>query len=248
MATSKPALKRRAFISYARKDGAATAQRLSELLREAECEVWLDTVDIRGGASWSKEIEGALNDCDVLVAVLTPASYVSEICRAEQMWALDEGKLVIPVLAVAGTPVPIHLKSRNWRRFPEQQAELLADIASEAGVVTPADRPLRYDTVPNLPQNYLVRAQHLAGLRDLVFTEGAGANIAVTALAGMGGIGKTVLATALCRDVVVQRAFPGWNRLDHDRARVGWRPGHAHARGGACAGRRPQRLRQSVGV
>jgi hypothetical protein len=87
----------------------------------------------------------------VLVTVLTPASYVSEICRAEQMWALDEGKLVIPVLAVAGTPVPIHLKSRNWRRFPEQQAELLADIATEPAAVAPTARPLRYDTVPNLP-------------------------------------------------------------------------------------------------
>ena len=200
--------KRRVFISYSRKDGALAAERLSEVLREAGCEVWLDTANIRGGASWSKEIERALNDCDVLVAVMTPASFVSEICRAEQMWALDEGKLVIPVLAVAGAPVPIHLKSLNWRRFPEQQEELLADIASEAGVVTPVDRPLRYDTVPNLPQNYLVRAQHLAALRDLVFTEGAGGNIAVTALAGMGGIGKTVLAAALCRDLVVQRAFP----------------------------------------
>ena len=199
---------KRVFVSYARKDGAPTGQTLSEVLREAGCEVWLDTANVRGGASWSKEIEEALNDCDVLVAVLTPASYVSEICRAEQMWALDEGKLVIPVMAVVGAPVPIHLKSRNWRRFPEQQAELLADIASESGVVRRTDRPLRYDTVPNLPQNYLVRAQHVAGLRDLVFTEGAGGNIAVTALAGMGGIGKTVLATALCRDLVVQRAFP----------------------------------------
>src|SRR5436305_6848779 len=61
---------------------------------------------------------------------------------------------------------------------------------------------------PNLPQNHVPRAQAVADLRDLVFTEGAGANIAVTAVAGMGGIGKTVLATALCRDLVVQRAFP----------------------------------------
>jgi WD40 repeat protein len=204
----KPRLKRRAFISYARKDGTATAQRLSELLQKAGCEVWLDTTNIRGGASWSKEIEAALTACDVLVAVLTPASYTSEICRAEQISALDEGKPVIPVLAVAGTPLPFYLKSRNWRRFPEQQAELLSDIAAAPAAEAPTARPLRYDTVPNLPQNYLIREQPLAGLRDLVFTEGAGANIAVTAVAGMGGIGKTVLATALCRDLVVQRAFP----------------------------------------
>ena len=97
---------------------ADTAQRLRDLLHGPDCQVWLDTEKIHGGASWSKEIESALNGCDVLVAVLTPASYVSEICRAEQIWALDEGKVVIPVLAVAGTPVPIHLKGRQWRKFP----------------------------------------------------------------------------------------------------------------------------------
>src|SRR5215471_19503298 len=101
----KPTVKRRAVISYARKNGTPAAQRLSELLCEAGCEVWLDTTNIRGGASWSKEIEGALNNCDALVAVLTPASYVSEICRAEQIWALDKGKPVLPLLAVAGTDV-----------------------------------------------------------------------------------------------------------------------------------------------
>src|SRR3954447_24394202 len=87
---------RRVFLSYARKDGTDTAQHLGDVLRGAGCEVWLDTERIRGGASWSKEIEVALIGCEVLVAVLTPAAYVSEICRAEQIWALDEGKLVIP--------------------------------------------------------------------------------------------------------------------------------------------------------
>ncbi len=202
-------LSRRVFISYARKDGMQVAHCLRELLHQAGCKVWLDTAEISGGGSWSKEIEAGLNDCDLLVAVLTPGSYVSEICRAEQMWALDKGKLVIPVLAADDAAcVPIHLTSRNWRRFPEQQAKLLADVTAEPTAVTPARRPQRYDTVPNLPQNYLIREQHLAGLRDLVFTEGEGANIAVTAMSGMGGIGKTVLATALCRDPVVQRAFP----------------------------------------
>ena len=124
--------------------------------------MWLDTNRIRGGASWGREIEQALNDCDVLVAVLTPASYVSEICRAEQIWALDEGKVVIPVLAAAGTPVPIHLKGRQWRKYPEQQAELLDDIAGGVAAI-PASRPLRYDTVPNLPQNHLIREKPLAG-------------------------------------------------------------------------------------
>jgi hypothetical protein len=114
---------------------------------------------------------------------------------------------VIPVLAAVGAPVPIHLKSKQWRKYPEQQAELLADIVTEAPVA-PVARPSRYNTIPDLPPNHVVRERSLVDLRDLVFTEGDGANIAVTALAGMGGIGKTVLAIALCREPVVQRAFP----------------------------------------
>jgi WD40 repeat protein len=199
------ALARSVFISYSRKDGKPTADALRNLLKES-CDVWLDTESIGGGASWSEAIEAGLNACDVLLAVLTPASYVSEICRAEQIWALDEGKRVIPVLAVANATVPVHLKSLNYRKYPEHQADLLADL-----VLAPPERkprPLLYDTVPNLPQNHVVREKALSDLRNLVFMEGAGANIAVTALAGMGGIGKTVLATALCRDQVVQRAFP----------------------------------------
>ena len=62
--------------------------------------------------------------------------------------------------------------------------------------------------LPPLPPNFIPRLEAVSELRDLVFTEGQATNIAVTAVAGMGGIGKTVLASALCRDKVVQRAFP----------------------------------------
>ena len=127
---------RTASSAFHRKNSAASGnQRLRDLLQGPDCEVWLDADRIGGGASWSSEIESALTRCDVLVAVLTPGSYVSEICRAEQIWALEEGKVVIPVLAVAGAPVPIHLKSRQWRKCPEQQDELLADIATGVAAV-----------------------------------------------------------------------------------------------------------------
>jgi hypothetical protein len=139
-------LARHVFISYARKDGTDTAQHLYDVLQRADCKVWLDTERIRGGASWSKDIEGALNGCEVLVAVLTPGSYVSEICRAEQIWALEQGKVVIPVLAVDGAPVPLHLKSRNYRKYPEQQAELLADIGHPAPAAAPI--PVRCTMTP----------------------------------------------------------------------------------------------------
>jgi WD40 repeat protein len=208
-AESKPQkIPRRVFISYSRKDGSDAAHRLRDALITAGCDVWLDTDRIRGGASWSKDIEAALNHCDVLIAVLTEGSFVSEICRAEQIWALEVGKHVIPVLAAANAPRPLHLRTLNYRNFPDQQRELLADLDPQPQSPPPDIPRLRYDTIPPLPLNFIPREEALAKLRAVVFTEGQETNIAVTAVAGMGGIGKTVLVSALCRDKAVQRAFP----------------------------------------
>ena len=49
----------RVFISYARKDGAALAQRLQKDLKEQGFDAWLDTQRIAGGATWTTEIEHA---------------------------------------------------------------------------------------------------------------------------------------------------------------------------------------------
>jgi len=65
-----------------------------------------------------------------------------------------------------------------------------------------------YLTAPPRVANYLERTEALRALRDALFAEDHRQPIALTALAGMGGIGKTVLAKALTEDGVVQRAFP----------------------------------------
>ena len=63
-------------------------------------------------------------------------------------------------------------------------------------------------TAPPLPRNYLPRPEALERLRDAVITDEPGPSVALTALNGMGGIGKTVLAQALSQDEAVQHAFP----------------------------------------
>jgi len=52
------------------------------------------------------------------------------------------------------------------------------------------------------------RPDALGPLRNAVVTDGSGPSIALSALEGMGGIGKTILAQALSHDEVVQQAFP----------------------------------------
>jgi hypothetical protein len=203
------------FISYARKDGTALAQHLQADLGAQGFEAWLDTQRIAGGASWTTEIEQALDACQVALALLTPGSYVSEICRAEQLRALRKGKRVIPLLAQSGSDIPLHLETKNYRDFtgakayPEEFGLLLEDIRLGRNAI-----PLRpefratYVTAPPLPHNYVERPEALANLRNALITDGSGSSIALTALKGMGGIGKTILAQALCHDEVMQQAFP----------------------------------------
>src|SRR5271166_6696557 len=99
----------RVFISYARKDGATLAQRLQNDLNEKGFDAWLDTQRIAGGAVWTDEIEVALDQAEYVVALLTQGSYVSEICRAEQLRALRKHKCVIPLMSQSGADVPLHL-------------------------------------------------------------------------------------------------------------------------------------------
>jgi|SRR6516162_867403 len=89
MPSSEPS---RVFISQARKDGALFAQRLQSDLAKVGFDAWLDTHHIAGGTSWTKEIEVALDEAEYVLALLTRGSYVSEICRAEQLRSLRRGK------------------------------------------------------------------------------------------------------------------------------------------------------------
>jgi WD40 repeat protein len=207
----------RIFISYARQDGASLAQRLQSDLSTAGFDAWLDTQRIASGAVWSTEIEREIDTRKVTVALLSPGSYASEICRAEQLRALDQGNRVIPVLATKGADRPLYLYARQYRDFTDDAnyavrlAELLADIRGNATATLPdtyRKTRVTYLTAPPRVANYLERPEAVHALRDTLFAEDHRQLIALTALAGMGGIGKTVLAKALTDDEVVQRAFP----------------------------------------
>jgi len=221
----------RIFISYARKDGASLAQRIQSDLASEGFDAWLDTQRIAGGALWSADIEREVDARQVTLALLSPGSYASEICRAEQLRALDKGNRVIPVLAVNGADRPIYLYARQYRDLASDAAyaahfsELLADIRDDATASLPdtyRKTRVTYLTAPPRVANYLDRPEALRALRDALFAEDHRQPLVLTAFAGMGGIGKTVLAKALVDDEVVQRAFPdgiAWITAGKERKR-----------------------------
>jgi len=221
----------RVFISYARKDGVHLARRLQTDLKERGFDPWLDTHCLSGGATWTREIEIALDRADYVLVLLTDGSYVSEICRSEQLRALRKGTCVIPLKAQSNIDIPLHLEAKNYRDFSDpaqydRQFEiLLGDIRDNVSATLPERyraTPIRYLTAPPRVSNYLERPEALRALRDTLFAEDHRQPIALTAVAGMGGIGKTVLAKALTDDEVVQRAFPDgivWITVGKERKR-----------------------------
>jgi WD40 repeat protein len=210
-----PSEQPRVFISYARKDGAALAQRLQQDLKAQGLDAWLDTQRIGGGRVWGTQIEREIDARQVTVAVLTDGSYKSGMCRGEQIRAMRKGKRLIPVLGTKGVDIPVYIEALHYRDFTEETnysarlAELLADIRGDAAATLPDTfQETNYVTVPPLPVNFVERPEALDALRDALLADDGGRHIALTALQGMGGIGKTVLAQALCHDEVVQQAFP----------------------------------------
>jgi tetratricopeptide (TPR) repeat protein len=148
-----PSKRPRVFISYARKDGAALAQRLQQDLNEQGFDAWLDTRRIQGGAIWTTDIEHALDEAEFVLALMTSGCYVSEICRAEQLRALRKHKCVIPLMAQSGADVPLHLEAKNYRDFTADSryvrgfSELLGDLHARNGIeLKPEFRETSYVT------------------------------------------------------------------------------------------------------
>jgi WD40 repeat protein len=201
------------FISYAHGDAGLVAARLAEHLRAKGFDVWLDLERAKLGASWTRKIETGIDDADVVLALLSKGAFNSDICRAEQLRALRKKKRVVPVLIEKDADVPVHLETGQYLRLYEgaysDQLELLYAAIEDASVTVLLQRRYerRYRTYPPLPQHYVPRPQLLESLRREIIQEGSG-GISLCAIRGAGGIGKTVLAQAVCHDETVQDAFP----------------------------------------
>lgn len=203
------------FISYARKDARDLALKLHTDLVKRGYEVWLDTSEIDGGASWSDSIEKAIDGCDVLLALLSTGSYVSEVCRGEQMRARRLGKRIIPLLTQPNAERPIYLEHLNYRDFTHsvgyaKALDMLCADLEDQTLPAANGHPVAATRVsaPAKPDHFIERPTELLKLRQTVLSDVTDRQIALTAVRGMGGIGKTTLATVLCHDPVIHDAFP----------------------------------------
>jgi WD40 repeat protein len=200
----------RIFISYSHRDGGELATRLAADLAGRAYQLWLDRERLPAGNRWTNSIEAAIDHADIVLALLSEGSFVSDICRAEQVWALNERKRVIP-LRVFPCKAPLHLSHLHFLDFgdPAGYDAAMDELLRAIGRPETPETPLKpHCNAPALPNHFVERPELLAGLRDALFAEGPRRNIGLTALQGMGGVGKTVLAQTLCADRAAQCAYP----------------------------------------
>jgi tetratricopeptide (TPR) repeat protein len=138
------------FFSYARDDSEVVLKLATEL-RAVGARLWLDQLDILAGQRWDRAVEDALVTCQGMIAVLSPASVVSQNVMDEVSYALEEGKLVVPIL-LRPCAIPFRL-----RRV--QYVDLTANYETGFSHLLRAlrlDQPL-HPLRPAAPQEPLVR-------------------------------------------------------------------------------------------
>jgi hypothetical protein len=148
---------RSTFISYSRINE-AFALELAKELKSAGYSVWLDQLDIPTGARWDDEIEKALSECSIFLAILTPAFIESENAKDEIGYAIDHGKRILPVL-LEECEIPLRLTRIQYVDFTKMDykdglksaKELLEKLIKEESIPRPVDITESVDSVVNEP-------------------------------------------------------------------------------------------------
>lgn len=166
------------FLSYSRKDS-AKARRFCEWLEREGHEVWRDEDDIGGGASFSSEIEKALNECDAVVVLWSADSVQSAWVRDEAGFGRDSGKLIPISLDDTGPPLGFRqfqsVKLSPWKghREPPNADRVREAITRVAHLpkTAPAPRPdARHGWSKEIIRRPLLVGGAIALLAAMVFT------------------------------------------------------------------------------
>lgn len=121
-----------AFFSYARADS-QFAQQLARDLKASGAAVWLDQLDIRPGQRWDRAVEDALARCPRMLVILSPSSVDSNNVMDEVSFALEEGKVVIPVLHQE-CKIPFRLRRVQYIDFRGDYAAGVRELLTVMGV------------------------------------------------------------------------------------------------------------------
>ncbi|MBZ0302813.1 MAG: TIR domain-containing protein [Anaerolineae bacterium] len=143
------------FVSYSRSD-ADFVRRLVDHLKTRSIDYWLDVDHIQAGADWSDAVWGALQRCDLMLLVVSPASMASKEVSNEWKYYQNLGKPIIPALVNAATNIHYQLVAMHYIDFDrysfEEATEQLEGEITRVTQMIDAAADDREATVPDRPQ------------------------------------------------------------------------------------------------
>ncbi|MBN1618235.1 TIR domain-containing protein [Candidatus Dojkabacteria bacterium] len=203
------------FLSYARADDENFVRKLYLDLTKAGIKVWWDRISMPGrGLTFLQEIRDAISNSDRLVLTLGPKAVISDYVTAEWKFALKNCIILNPIL-----------RKGNYHIVPEELINYdipdFRDDSQYSDMLIYFVRQLRikyfplgnlHNNFPSLPPHYLPRNDEIDQLKLKLLTDSKEAIVVTsvnqtTSLLGMGGVGKSVLASAFARDCEVRRYF-----------------------------------------
>jgi hypothetical protein len=159
---------RKTFLSYSRanKDFAI---KLAKELKSEGFYVWLDQLDIPAGARWDREVEKALEECEIFMIILTKASINSENVLDEIGYAVDNGKRFLPVM-LETCNVPLRLRRFQYVDFTtksfdegvESAKELLRSLVEQPTIPRVEDPMVTQDQSAQVEREAQAEADRLA--------------------------------------------------------------------------------------
>jgi hypothetical protein len=202
-----------AFISYARADDEPFAKRLAQDLPD----IWWDRTAMENrGRTFLQEIRDAIAESDRLILIVGPKSLTSDYVTAEWRFAYQTCIPIVPVLRVSDySDLPEELEHAHTVEAREDR-QSYDDAVTELRRIlsTPVDPLGALHGVDALPTHHVPRLTEMSSLAELVLEDTQQTSVVtpgeqMTALWGMGGSGKSVLAAAFARACGTRRAFPG---------------------------------------
>ncbi len=211
------------FLSYARGDdgepfapGSSFVARLYRDLRHAGFDVWFDRVCMPSrNLTFLQEIRDVIASCDRLVLIVGPHAVASDHVRQEWQFAYFQSEKIVTPIIRAGelTLIPDELKLLHCEDF-RRDADYSMHLQQLVRILTDQPPPLgKLIAVPGLPDHLLARTDRLIAVRDALRADldrpvVVGGSAMHVGLHGMGGIGKSVLASVLAHDRKIREAFP----------------------------------------
>jgi WD40 repeat protein len=204
------------FLCYSRSDDELFVERLYKALQTYGINAWWDRVSMPSrNLTFHQEIRDSIIKQQRLVLVIGPNAIASDYVQKEWQFAWREAdRIVTPILRLGDySLIPEELKLLHCEDFRDNAH---FDFHLHKLVRQLSETPPQLGKtigLPSLPAHYVPRRDGLSTLRDAlrvdldrpIVIDGATARVGVC---GMGGIGKSVLATALGRDRKVREAFP----------------------------------------